>query len=97
MTWEELDPLLDEMKELSKKYDVPMSAIALNWVMSKGAIPLGGARNAQQAEQVSKVCAETACHAHIIPSEREGDDIQVDERRGRQPQCQGRRRQDVSV
>jgi aryl-alcohol dehydrogenase-like predicted oxidoreductase len=40
------------MKELAKKYDVPMSAIALNWVMCKGAIPLGGARNAQQAEQV---------------------------------------------
>ena len=53
LTWEQMDPLLTEMKALSKKYDVPMSAIAINWVICKGAIPLGGARNAQQAEQVS--------------------------------------------
>ena len=48
-----MDPLLTEMKSLAEKYDVPMSAIALNWVICKGAIPLGGARNADQAEQVS--------------------------------------------
>lgn len=54
MTWEQMDPLLSEMKTLAEKYDVPMSAIALNWVICKGAIPLGGARNAEQAEQVSE-------------------------------------------
>lgn len=64
MTWQELDPLLNEMKSLAKKYDVPMSAIALNWVMCKGAIPLGGARNAQQAEQVSGNGAGTALGHH---------------------------------
>jgi aryl-alcohol dehydrogenase-like predicted oxidoreductase len=53
LTWEQMDPLLTEMKSLAEKYDVPMSAIALNWVICKGAIPLGGARNAEQAEQVS--------------------------------------------
>ena len=52
LTWEQMDPLLTEMKTLAEKYDVPMSAIALNWVICKGAIPLGGARNAEQAEQV---------------------------------------------
>jgi aryl-alcohol dehydrogenase-like predicted oxidoreductase len=51
-----MDPLLAEMKSLTTKYDVPMSAIALNWVICKGAIPLGGARNAEQAEQVSAKC-----------------------------------------
>jgi aryl-alcohol dehydrogenase-like predicted oxidoreductase len=54
LTWEQMDPLLTEMKSLAEKYDVPMSAIALNWVICKGAIPLGGARNAEQAEQVSE-------------------------------------------
>jgi hypothetical protein len=39
---------------LADKYEVPVSAIALNWVIGKGAIPLGGARNAKQAEQVSR-------------------------------------------
>jgi aryl-alcohol dehydrogenase-like predicted oxidoreductase len=53
LTWEQMDPLLTEMKGLAEKYNVPMSAIALNWVICKGAIPLGGARNAEQAEQVS--------------------------------------------
>ncbi|OCF74668.1 auxin-induced protein [Kwoniella mangroviensis CBS 8886] len=53
-TWEQLAPLLEYMKTLSEKYDVSISAIALNWVIAKGAIPLGGARNAKQAEQNSK-------------------------------------------
>jgi aryl-alcohol dehydrogenase-like predicted oxidoreductase len=49
-----MDPLLTEMKGLAEKYKVPMSAIAINWVICKGAIPLGGARNAEQAEQVGQ-------------------------------------------
>lgn len=51
-----MDPLLTEMKGLAEKYNVPMSAIAINWVICKGAIPLGGARNAEQAEQVGQEC-----------------------------------------
>lgn len=50
--WEKVTPLLDTMKEIAKTRDVPVSAVALNWVMAKGALPLGGARNAQQAAQV---------------------------------------------
>jgi aryl-alcohol dehydrogenase-like predicted oxidoreductase len=41
------------MRVVAAKYNVPVSAVALNWVISKGAIPLGGAKNRQQAEQVS--------------------------------------------
>ena len=33
---------------------MPVSAVALNYVLCKGAIPLGGARNAKQAEQNMK-------------------------------------------
>ncbi|KAK8864381.1 hypothetical protein IAR55_001629 [Kwoniella newhampshirensis] len=53
-TWEQLEPLLQEMQVLADKYGVTQSAIALNWVMCKGAIPLGGARNRSQAEQNAK-------------------------------------------
>jgi aryl-alcohol dehydrogenase-like predicted oxidoreductase len=50
---EQLEPLLNVMRKIAKSHDVPVSAVALGWVMAKGAIPLGGARNKQQAEQVS--------------------------------------------
>ncbi len=49
---EQVEPLLEVMRGLSAKHGVPMSAIALNWVIGKGAIPLGGARNRRQAEEV---------------------------------------------
>jgi aryl-alcohol dehydrogenase-like predicted oxidoreductase len=53
-TWEQLEPLLSQMKTLADKYGVSISAIALNWVISKGAIPLGGARNGKQARENAK-------------------------------------------
>ncbi|ORY34033.1 NADP-dependent oxidoreductase domain-containing protein [Naematelia encephala] len=53
-TWDQIEPLLAEMKILGDKYGVSISAIALNWVIAKGAIPLGGARNSQQAEENAK-------------------------------------------
>ncbi|EPS35386.1 hypothetical protein H072_11256 [Dactylellina haptotyla CBS 200.50] len=49
--WEIIDKLLEAMKEISEKHGVPISAIALNWTMCKGTIPLGGARNGHQNEQ----------------------------------------------
>jgi len=51
---EELAPLLAVMERLSKEHDKPMTAVALNYVMCKGAIPLGGARNLEQAAQNAK-------------------------------------------
>lgn len=50
-TWEQLDPLIVLLREIATKYDVTPSAVAINWVMMKGAIPLGGARDGKQAEQ----------------------------------------------
>ncbi len=52
-TAEMIEPLVQLMKTMGEKYNVSVSAIALAWVIAKGAIPLGGARNASQAEQVS--------------------------------------------
>ncbi|KAJ9100087.1 hypothetical protein QFC19_005767 [Naganishia cerealis] len=59
MPMAELEPLLETMRGIAKKYDVPVSAVALNWVIAKGAIPLGGAKNRQQAEQNAKALTFT--------------------------------------
>ncbi|KAI8088067.1 NADP-dependent oxidoreductase domain-containing protein [Gilbertella persicaria] len=48
---EQLTKLLDVLKNLSDKYNLPQSAIALNWCIVKGTIPLGGARTAEHVEQ----------------------------------------------
>ncbi|WVQ82343.1 hypothetical protein IAT38_004471 [Cryptococcus sp. DSM 104549] len=53
-TWDQLAPLIAELGTIASKYGVTHSAVALNWVIRKGAIPLGGARNASQAEQNAK-------------------------------------------
>ncbi|KAK6496131.1 hypothetical protein TWF481_002155 [Arthrobotrys musiformis] len=53
-SWDIIDPLLETMKEIADKKGVPISAIALNWVMCKGAIPLGGARNGKQSGENAK-------------------------------------------
>lgn len=48
---EQLRRLLEVVKTTSEKYNVPQSAIALNWCIVKGTIPLGGARTGVQMEQ----------------------------------------------
>ncbi|KAF9914360.1 hypothetical protein BX616_008451 [Lobosporangium transversale] len=48
---EELAPLLSVMESIAKKHNKPMSAVALNYNICKGTIPLAGARNPQQARQ----------------------------------------------
>jgi aryl-alcohol dehydrogenase-like predicted oxidoreductase len=55
-TFEKLDTdqlakLLEVLKKLSDRYDRPQSAIALNWCIVKGAIPLGGARTGEHVVQ----------------------------------------------
>lgn len=50
---EQLEKLLAVVKSLSEKYEKPMSAIALNWCIAKGTIPLGGARTAEHVTQNS--------------------------------------------
>ncbi|KAI9482861.1 MAG: NADP-dependent oxidoreductase domain-containing protein [Benjaminiella poitrasii] len=48
---DQLAKLLDVLKKLSQKYDRAESAIALNWCIVKGTIPLGGARTASHVQQ----------------------------------------------
>ncbi|KAI1317507.1 hypothetical protein EDD11_008314 [Mortierella claussenii] len=51
---EELVPLLAVMEKIAKEHDKPMTAVALNYTICKGTIPLGGARNPEQARQNAK-------------------------------------------
>ncbi|CAF0968700.1 unnamed protein product [Rotaria sordida] len=48
---DELEPILETMRRIANKYNVSVSSVALNYVICKGVIPLGGARDAKQAEQ----------------------------------------------
>jgi aryl-alcohol dehydrogenase-like predicted oxidoreductase len=43
-------PLLDVMKTLGQKYGVGVSEVALNWVITKGAIPIVGCRSPRHAK-----------------------------------------------
>ncbi|KAI9319190.1 NADP-dependent oxidoreductase domain-containing protein [Dichotomocladium elegans] len=50
----QLAHLLDTLKAMATKYDREQSAIALNWCIAKGTIPLAGARTAQHVRQNEK-------------------------------------------
>lgn len=55
---EQLSPLLDTLHKVAATHDVKPSAIALKWVIQKGAIPLGGVKNATQAEENARAASE---------------------------------------
>lgn len=55
---EELAPLLDAIRKVAEAHDVKSSAVALKWVIQKGAIPLGGVKNAKQAEENAKAASD---------------------------------------
>ncbi|MEO0458021.1 MAG: aldo/keto reductase [Cyanobacteria bacterium P01_A01_bin.114] len=43
--------LLDCLREIAKERDKTMAQVALNWCMGKGAMPIPGAKTAEQAQQ----------------------------------------------
>ncbi|RUP51593.1 NADP-dependent oxidoreductase domain-containing protein [Jimgerdemannia flammicorona] len=51
---EQMTQLLDTVERIAGDRGVPMSAVALNWCICKGTIPLAGAKNLHQAEQNAK-------------------------------------------
>ncbi|CAO3586400.1 unnamed protein product [Absidia cylindrospora] len=48
---DQLEKLLNTIASLSTKYDRPQSAIALNWIIAKGVIPLAGVRTPDHVKQ----------------------------------------------
>lgn len=55
---EKLAPLLDTLRKVAEAHNVKPSAVALKWVIQKGAIPLGGVKNARQAEENAKAASD---------------------------------------
>lgn len=58
ISWEKLAPLVEALKKVADKHGVTCSAVALKWVIQKGAIPLGGVKNAKQAEENARAASE---------------------------------------
>lgn len=55
---DKLMPLLDTLRDVARRHDVSCSAVALKWVIQKGAIPLGGVKNAKQADENARAASE---------------------------------------
>lgn len=55
---EKLEPLLEVVRRVAGVHGVSCSAVALKWVIQKGAIPLGGVKNARQAEENARAASE---------------------------------------
>jgi aryl-alcohol dehydrogenase-like predicted oxidoreductase len=48
----EVEPIVDELRRIGDRHGGKTpSQVALNWVIAKGAIPIPGAKNADQAEE----------------------------------------------
>lgn len=50
----EVEPLLEKMRKIAESHNKTPSQVALNWCMSKGTVPIPGAKNAKQAEDNAK-------------------------------------------
>ncbi|NBD33394.1 MAG: aldo/keto reductase [Cyanobacteria bacterium] len=46
-----VSPVIDCLRQLAEKYEKTPAQVALNWLITQGAIPIPGAKNAQQAQQ----------------------------------------------
>lgn len=53
-----LEALVDVLRRVADAHSVSCSAVALKWVIQKGAVPLGGVKNAKQAEENARAAAE---------------------------------------
>lgn len=46
-----IEPLLQAMETIAQKHNVKVAQVALNWTISKGTIPIPGAKNEKQAKE----------------------------------------------
>lgn len=52
--WTKIQPIVDELVALGEVYGKTPGAVALNWVMCKGAIPIPSIKNAEQARDCAQ-------------------------------------------
>lgn len=62
----QVSPVINTLRDLAEKYQKTPAQVALNWVITKGAIPIPGAKNAKQAQQ----------NAGALGWQLEGEDMQ---------------------
>lgn len=55
---EKLAPLVEALRDVAGAHGVSVSAVALKWVIQKGGVPLGGVKNARQAEENARAASE---------------------------------------
>lgn len=46
--WDKLQPIVDELLRIGEKSGKSPAAVALNWVICKGAVPIPGVKNDKQ-------------------------------------------------
>ncbi|KAK8024641.1 hypothetical protein PG993_012707 [Apiospora rasikravindrae] len=54
----QLSPLLEVLHRVAAAHNVKCSAVALKWVIQKGAIPLGGVKSAAQVEENARAAGD---------------------------------------
>lgn len=53
-----IEPLIQSLQKVTEAHGVKPSAVALKWIIQKGAIPLGGAKNATQVEENARAASD---------------------------------------
>jgi len=48
---EEIEPLIERLREIGKNHNKSVAQTAINWVICKGAVPICGVKNVKQAEE----------------------------------------------
>jgi pyridoxine 4-dehydrogenase len=54
ISWVKIQPIVDELTAIGREVGKTPTAVALNWVMCKGAIPIPTCKNATQVEDCAQ-------------------------------------------
>jgi len=73
-----IQPLIQLLRDIGKAHDGKSPAqVALNWVMSKGAVPIPGAKNAKQSRENAAALGWRLAEAEIAALDKESDQLSV--------------------
>jgi pyridoxine 4-dehydrogenase len=54
ISWEKIQPIVNELTEIGQQVGKTPAAVALNWVVCKGAIPIPTCKNSAQVEDCAQ-------------------------------------------
>jgi len=73
-----IQPLIQHMRAIGQAHDGKSPAqVALNWVMSKGAVPIPGAKNAKQAQENAAALGWRLAEAEIAALDEESQKLSI--------------------